>query len=85
MAANPQIVTANTTITYDGVTVPLMRGQVIDMPASGALATALSGKVVAMTAQQQVPGSSDSISSFGQLSSQLAGGGNDPYNAHQAG
>lgn len=84
MAANPQIVTANTTITYDGVTVPLMRGQVIDMPASGALATALSGKVTPMSAQQQVPGSSDSICP-GSLAGLTAGGGTDPYNAHQAG
>lgn len=84
MAANPQLVTANTTITYDGVSVPLMRGTVIDVPNGSALATALSGKVAALTAQQQIPGTSDSLGA-GTLAGSTAGGGTDPYNAHQAG
>lgn len=87
MAANPQVVNTDTTIVYDGVTVPLIRGTVIDMPASGALATALSGKVTAMTAQQWTPGSSDSV-----CPGSLAGGGENgygpghtPYNSGQLG
>jgi hypothetical protein len=84
MAANPQMVTANTTATYDGVITPLMRGTVIDVPNGSALATALSGKIVALSAQQQVPGSSDSLGA-GSLAGSRAGGGTDPYNAGQVG
>lgn len=84
MAANPQLVTSNTTVTYDGVVVPLMRGQVIDVPNGSALATALSGKIVALTAQQQIPGSSDSLGAGSALSSSQAGH-TEPYNWGQAG
>ena len=89
MAANPQMVIKNIpagTFTYDGVpNSPILRGQVIDVPNGSALATALSGFIASMTAQQCTPGTSDSISPLGTLSSQAAGGGTDPYNAHQAG
>lgn len=89
MAARPMLVTSNVpagTFTYDGVpNAPILRGTVIDIPAGSALNTALTSFTTALSSQQQVPGSSDSLGSFGQLSSQLAGGGTDPYNAHQAG
>jgi hypothetical protein len=87
MAANPQMVTANTTATYDGVIVPLMRGTVIDVPNGSALATALSGKIVALSAQQQIPGSSDSLGA-GSMAAGMENGygpGKVPYNAGQAG
>ena len=91
MAANPVVVTKNITITYDGVKVPLLRGQVIDMPVGGTLANApvvgggtLSANVANMTAQQVTPGGSDSVNPAA-LATQQAGGGVDPYNAGQAG
>lgn len=83
MAANPQLVTSNTTVTYDGVVVPLLRGTVIDVPAGSALSTALSGKVAALSAQLQVPGSSDSISG-GQLPAGQSGH-TEPWSWGQAG
>jgi hypothetical protein len=69
MALHPFVV--NTTIpyntfTYDGVpNNVILRGTVIDVPPSSALATALSTYVTAMTTQQQQPGTSDSISPSG--------------------
>ena len=83
MAANPQLVTSNTTAVYDGVTVPLVRGTVIDVPNGSVLATALSGKVTPLTAQQQIPGSSDSLGA-GSLASAQAGH-TEPYSWGQAG
>lgn len=83
MAANPQLVTSNTTVTYDGVVTQLMRGWVIDVPNGSALATALSGKVVALPAQSQIPGSSDSLGA-GSLASAQAGH-TSPYSWGQAG
>jgi hypothetical protein len=93
MAANPQIVNADIVITYDGVKVPLVRGQVIDMPAGGALANApafiytgyntlsssgtLSSHVTAMSAQQATPVSSDSIAPPSLANA--TGGGGQPY------
>jgi hypothetical protein len=87
MAANPQMVTLNTTATYDGVVTPLVRGTIIDVPTGSALATALSGKIVALTAQQQVPGSSDSLGA-GSMAAGMENGygpGKVPFNAGQVG
>jgi hypothetical protein len=97
MAANPVVVTTDCSMTWDGVKTRLNRGQVIDMATAQGTATTnvppgtasnpanLSTRVVALSAQQQVPGSSDSLGQFGTLSSATAGGGTDPYNAGQAG
>ena len=69
MAARLMIVT--TTIpygqfTYDGVPNNVMlRGTVIDVPAGSALNTALGSYITAASAQQQQPGSSDSINQSG--------------------
>jgi hypothetical protein len=64
MAANPQMVTNSITITWDGVASAsngfggytghhLQRGMVIDVPAGGALQTAIgAGNLVALTTQQ---------------------------------
>jgi hypothetical protein len=98
MAANPQVVNVNCTMVWDGVKTNLLRGQVIDVPAGSAQmsattyvppgstsnSAALSTRVTAMTAQQQVPGSSDSVSPA-SLATQQAGGGVDPYNSGQEG
>jgi hypothetical protein len=77
-------VTSNTTVTYDGVVVPLLRGTVIDVPNGSALATALSGKITAVTAQQQVPGSSDSLGAGSGLSAGQSGH-TEPYSWGQVG
>lgn len=53
MAANPQLVTTDITITYDGVSQRITRGTVIDMPVGSALATALGANVTPLTAQQK--------------------------------
>jgi hypothetical protein len=53
MAANPQLVTADTTITYDGVSQRVTRGTVIDVPAGSALATALSGFITPVASGYQ--------------------------------
>jgi hypothetical protein len=82
MARN--LVNTNCSITYDGVSVPLMRGTVIEVPTGSALATALGANITALTSQQQIPGSSDSLGA-GSMAGSAAGGGTDPYNAHQAG
>ena len=98
MAANPQIVNTDLSLVYDGVTTRVPRGTVIDMPASGALASAttfvppgttsnsaaLSTRVTALSAGNQAPGASDSINIAG-LASITRGGGIDPYNAGQLG
>jgi hypothetical protein len=60
-----------------------MRGQVIDVPAGSALNTALGANIIAMTSQQQVNGSSDSVNVSG-LENKV-GGGNLPYNQGQVG
>jgi hypothetical protein len=83
MAANPQLVTSNTTVVYDGVTVQLMRGVIIDVPNGSALATALSGKVIALSAQNQIPGSSDSLGAGSLAAGQS--GHTSPYSWGQAG
>jgi hypothetical protein len=83
MAARPMLVNATVTITYDGVSVRIPRGAVIDVPAGSTLNTALGSNITALTSQQQIPGSSDSVNQSGLYN--LTGGGNDPYNAGQAG
>lgn len=83
MAANPQLVKTSVpagTFTYDGVpNQPIMRGTVIDVPAGSALNTALSAYITPLTAQQLGPNGADGLGGGGTLSSQAAGGGNDPY------
>jgi hypothetical protein len=97
MALNPVIVNANIVITYDGVKVPLTRGQVIDMPVGSALANApasiytgyttlsssstLSAHVTNMSAQQQTPVSSDSICPSSLMDA--VGGGGQPFASGQ--
>lgn len=95
MAANPVVVNTDLVITYDGVKTRLARGTLIDMPVGGTLANAtttlpgggssaaLSTRVTNLTAQQQIPGSSDSVNVAALENT--AGGGVDPYNAGQAG
>jgi len=79
MAANPQLVTAKTTITYDGVSQVIPRGTVIDVPNGSALATALSGNIVSMSATQ-----CNEAYAFGNGNvSNLMGGGQQPYNSGQ--
>jgi hypothetical protein len=76
MAANPQLVTADCVITYDGVPQRIPRGTVIDVPAGSALATALGANITALTTQQK---SSNGGSSLGAcLLENLVGGGQEP-------
>lgn len=95
MALAPYIVNTDLILIWDGVKTRLGRGTVLDMPAGQAIlsanttlpngsgSAALSTRITALTAQQQVPGSSDSL---GVTSLEnTAGGGVDPYNAGQAG
>ena len=51
MAANGYVINADVTVTWDGVPVRFMRGQVIDSPASGALVTALGSNITALPSQ----------------------------------
>lgn len=51
MAANPYVVNADVTVTWDGVPARFMRGTIIDSPASGALVTALGANITALPAQ----------------------------------
>lgn len=83
MANRPMVVNTTTTITYDGVPVRITRGTVIDVPSGSALNTALGANITAMTAQQIIPGSSDSINQAALAN--VTGGGNDPYSAGQTG
>jgi len=53
MAANGYVLNTDATVTWDGVSVRLARGTVIDSPASGALVTALSTAITALTSNQQ--------------------------------
>ena len=76
MAANGQVVTADITITYDGVSQRIPRGTVIDVPAGSALATALSGSIVALTSQQKADTGGQTIGGFME---NVTGGGQEPY------
>lgn len=80
MAANPQIVTSDITITYDGVPQRLMRGTIVDVPAGSALATALSGSISALTTAQKNDNWGGSLGSFME---NLVGGGQEPYSVAQ--
>jgi hypothetical protein len=75
MAANGQLVTADITITWDGVSVRLPRGTVIDVPAGSALATALSGSITALTSTQTAAMNGQSLGPFMENST---GGGSEP-------
>jgi hypothetical protein len=77
MASNPQLVNADCTITWDGVSQRIPRGTVIDVPAGSALATALGSNITALTTQQK---SSNGGSSLGPFLENLTGGGNEPSN-----
>lgn len=77
MAANPQVVNTDTTITYDGVSQRIPRGTVIDVPNGSALATALSGNITALTTQQKQDGGGQAVSVPGLEN--LVGGGQLPY------
>lgn len=83
MAARPMVVNTTTTITYDGVSVRIPRGTVIDVPAGSSLNTLLGANITAMTSQQIIPGSSDSINVAALAN--VTGGGNDPYSTGQLG
>jgi hypothetical protein len=77
MAANGKIVNTDITVTWDGVSQRIARGTVIDVPASGALITALgAGNLTSLTVQQQ---SSDGGVSIGPFMESLTGGGQEPY------
>jgi hypothetical protein len=91
------VVITDITFTWDGAKQRLNRGTVLDIPAGQAILSvtatnvygtpapaALSTFLTALTAQQQVNGSSDSIS-VASLENQGIGAGGDPYNAGQAG
>lgn len=99
MAANPQIVTVDCTLVWDGVRYNLMRGMVIDIPSGSAMLSAttyappqrtttngaanLSTRIAAATAQQVTPGSSDSIGAANMENAM--GGGVNPYSFGQTG
>lgn len=71
MAARPMLVIADTTITYDGVPQRIIRGTVIDVPASSALNTALGANIAALTSQQVTQGGSDSLGPSAYATGQL--------------
>lgn len=77
MAANPMILTADVTVTYDGASQRIMRGTLIDVPNPSAIRTAIgAGNLAALTAAQQ---SCDGGVSVGQFMENLTGGGQQPY------
>jgi hypothetical protein len=76
MAANPQLVKTDITVTWDGVSQRIPRGTVIDVPAGSALLTALgSTNLTALTTQQQ---SCDGGVSVGAFMENQLGGGSEP-------
>lgn len=77
MAANPQVVNTDVTITYDGVSQRIARGTVIDVPVGSALATALGANTTALTSQQKQDGGGQAVSVPGMEN--LVGGGQLPY------
>jgi hypothetical protein len=64
MALNPRVVTANISVTWDGVTFPVTAGTVADIPPGSALETAYGTANLAALNPQQV-GSPESIASGG--------------------
>ena len=61
MAANPRMVTSDTTFTYDGVSQRVQKGTIIDVPSGSALETAIgTGNLVALTSQQ-ITGNDDFV------------------------
>jgi hypothetical protein len=83
VAANPQLVIKDIpkgTFTYDGVPNNyIARGTIIDVPASSALATALSGFISALTTAQAYAGYAFGASNI----EDVTGGGNLPFNQGQ--
>ena len=76
MAANPQIVNTDVTVTWDFVSQRIPRGTLIDVPAGSALMTAIgSSNLTAVGAARQT---SDSGVSYGPFMENTAGGGTDP-------
>jgi len=77
MAANPQIVNVDVTITYDGVSQRIARGTLIDVPNPSTLRTAIgAGNLTAATTQQQ---NCDGGVSVGPFMENAVGGGQLPY------
>lgn len=77
MAANPQIVNVDVTVTWDMVSQRIARGTLIDVPSGSQLQTAIgSGNLTALTASRQ---SSDGGVSVGPFMENLTGGGQEPY------
>lgn len=77
MAANPQIINQDTTVTWDGVSQRIPRGTLIDVPPGSALQTAIgSSNLTALTAQQT---SNTGGISVGPFMENTVGGGSEPY------
>lgn len=76
MAANPQVLNTDVTITWDGASQRIARGTVIDVPNPSALRTTIgAGNLTALTTQQQ---SCDGGVSVGPFIENAVGGGNLP-------
>jgi hypothetical protein len=76
MAANPQVVNTDITMTWDGASQRVARGTLIDVPAGSALQTALgSENLTALPAARQ---SCDMGVSVGPFMENTTGGGNEP-------
>ena len=78
MALNPYVVNADVTITWDGVSQRIMRGTVIDTPASAGTklaATIGAGNLTALTSQQTASMNGQAVGGFME---NLTGGGNEP-------
>lgn len=79
MALNPYVVNTDVTVTWDGVSVRIPRGTVIDTPSSGnnGLYNAItSSNLTALTSQQTA--SMNGVSLGAALLENTAGGGSEP-------
>lgn len=86
MAANPYVLNADVTITWDGVSVRLMRGTVIDTPASsGSNLAATIGSSNLTALPSQVTSDMGGISSAADRMANKTGGGQMPYSWGQVG
>lgn len=75
MAARPMLVTADVTITYDGVSQRIPQGTVIDVPSPSTLNTLLGANITALTSQQATQDGGVSVGPFMRTGT---GGGNEP-------
>ena len=78
MALNPYVVNTDVTITWDGVSVRIPRGTVIDTPASSGtnLAATIGGSnLTALTSQQTAAMNGQSLGGFME---NTCGGGSEP-------